>query len=86
MDLNIETVNIHDAKTHLSRIVEDVKKFGKPMIIAKSGKPQVKIVPLDEPVNKSRFGFLKHKEVEIPENFDRLYEDEIADLFEGTVK
>lgn len=83
MDLSLETVNIHDAKTHLSRIVEEVKTFGKPMIIAKSGKPQVKIVPLDEPVNKSRFGFLQHKKVAIPDEFDRLNEDEIADLFEG---
>lgn len=83
MDLSLETVNIHDAKTHLSRIIEEVKTFGKPMIIAKSGKPQVKIVPLDEPVNKSRFGFLQHKKVAIPDEFDRLNEDEIADLFEG---
>lgn len=83
MDIGIETINIHDAKTHLSRIVEEVKKLGKPMIIAKAGKPQVKIVPLDEPVKASRFGFLKHKKVAIPDNFDRLYEEEIADLFEG---
>lgn len=79
----IETVNIHEAKTHLSRIVEDVKKFGKPMIIAKAGKPQVKIVPIEDEAAEKRFGFMKHKKNTIPENFDRLFEDEIGEMFNG---
>lgn len=82
----IETVNIHEAKTHLSRIVEDVKKFGKPMIIAKAGKAQVKIVPLDDDVSQKRFGFMKQSSCKIPDNFDRLYEDEIAEMFSGESK
>ncbi|MCI5765018.1 type II toxin-antitoxin system Phd/YefM family antitoxin [Actinobacillus porcinus] len=78
-----ENVNIHEAKTHFSRLVDEVKRFGKPIVIAKSGKPQVKIVPLDNVPNGSRFGFMKNQSVNIPENFDRLYEDEIAAMFEG---
>jgi len=41
----METINIHEAKTHLSRLVEQAAK-GEPFIIAKAGKPLVKVVPL----------------------------------------
>ncbi|MDE2462332.1 MAG: type II toxin-antitoxin system prevent-host-death family antitoxin, partial [Alphaproteobacteria bacterium] len=44
----MRTVNIHEAKTHLSRLVEAAAK-GEPFVIAKSGKPLVKVVPLDCP-------------------------------------
>lgn len=77
-----QSINIHDAKTNLSRIVDDVKRLGTPVIIAKSGKPQVKIVPLDEPVI-SRFGFLAKQTV--PDDFDDMYADEISQMF-GTDK
>ncbi len=40
-----KSVNIHEAKTHLSRIIDDVKQFGNPIIIAKAGVPQVKVIP-----------------------------------------
>ncbi|WP_373611169.1 type II toxin-antitoxin system Phd/YefM family antitoxin [Mannheimia sp. E30BD] len=83
MHAPIETINIHEAKTHLSRIVEEVKKFGKPMIIAKSGKAQVKIVPLDDNTPQKRFGFMKQSTCKIPDNFDRFYENEIAAMFGG---
>lgn len=76
-------VNLHEAKTHLSRIVDEVKKFGKPMIIAKAGKAQVKIVPLDDNIAQNRFGFMAQKMSPIPEDFDRLYENEIAAIFSG---
>lgn len=84
--LSISSVNIHEAKTNLSSIVENVKKFGKPMIIAKAGKPQVKIVPLDSNEAGSRFGFMKGTNGLVPENFDHLYQDEIIDMFEGSNK
>ena len=45
----MRTVNIHHAKTHLSRLVEEAAD-GEPFIIAKAGKPLVKVVPLDAPV------------------------------------
>ncbi|WP_373777574.1 type II toxin-antitoxin system Phd/YefM family antitoxin [Glaesserella sp.] len=79
----LESVNIHEAKTNFSRIVEEVKRFGKPIVIAKSGKPQVKIVPLDNVQQGSRFGFMKKQPIQIPEDFDRLYQDEIVVMFEG---
>lgn len=86
MQLSGDIVNLHEAKTHLSRIVEEVKKFGKPMIIAKAGKAQVKIVPLDDHLVQKRFGFMKAKNAPIPENFDRMFEDEIAQMFNGEMK
>ena len=45
LDVSMETINIHEAKTHLSRLVEQAAK-GEPFIIAKAGKPLVKVVPL----------------------------------------
>jgi prevent-host-death family protein len=54
----MKTVNIHEAKTHLSRLVEDAAK-GEAFVIAKAGKPLVKVVPLEEtPKKKRRIGFL----------------------------
>jgi prevent-host-death family protein len=41
-------VNIHEAKTHLSRLIDCAAK-GEPFIIAKAGKPMVKVVPLETP-------------------------------------
>ncbi|MGH9596762.1 MAG: type II toxin-antitoxin system Phd/YefM family antitoxin [Edaphobacter sp.] len=76
-------VNIHEAKTHLSKLVEEAAK-GEPFIIAKAGKPMVKVVALDAPVGKQkrRMGFMKG-EISIPDNFDRLFEKEIEELFYG---
>ena len=83
----METVNIHKAKTNLSKLVDEAAK-GKPFIIAKAGKPMVKVVPLDapEPKKKQRLGFLKKEQVSIPDDFDTLYADEIVKLFENDGK
>jgi prevent-host-death family protein len=77
------TVNIHEAKTHLSRLVERAAK-GETVIIAKAGKPLVKLVPVERPVvdTSKRFDFMKGQ-IKIPENFDRWMEDEIAEMFYG---
>lgn len=77
------TVNIHEAKTHLSRLVERAAK-GETVIIAKAGKPLVKLVPVEQPVvdTSKRFDFMKGQ-IKIPENFDRWMEDEIAEMFYG---
>lgn len=83
MDSTITMVNIHEAKTNLSKIVDEVKKLGKPMLIAKAGKPQVKIVPLEQPEITTRFGFMQPQPTDIPDNFDQLFGDEIAAMFEG---
>jgi prevent-host-death family protein len=56
----MRTFNIHDAKTHLSRLVDEAVE-GEPFIIAKAGKPKVKVVRIDEPRKdrKARLGFMK---------------------------
>lgn len=79
----MQTVNMHDAKTHLSRLVEKAAK-GEPFIIAKSGKPLVKVVPLDAPEKgqMKRTGFLIGK-IQIPNDFDFLGQEEIDKLFSG---
>ena len=80
----METVNIHDAKTHLSRLVERAAA-GEPFIIAKSGQPMVKVIPLDSPSGGQikRLGFLTGQ-IEVPQDFDRMGEDEIEKLFKGS--
>lgn len=79
----METINIHEAKTHLSRLVEQAAK-GKAFIIAKAGKPMVKVVPLDDPesVAKRRFGGLEGQ-FEVPDDFDTMGQDEIEKMFYG---
>jgi prevent-host-death family protein len=76
----VDIVNIHEAKTHLSRLVEKAAK-GEAFIIAKAGKPMVKVVPLDEAEPKPEiFGFMKGQ-VQIPDDFDRMGEQEILEMF-----
>lgn len=75
----MNTVNIHEAKTQLSRLVEKAAK-GESFVIAKAGKPMVKVSALDSPEEPKRLGFLKG-EIEVPRDFDRMGEREIAELF-----
>jgi prevent-host-death family protein len=77
------TVNIHKAKTHLSRLVDEAAE-GKPFIIAKAGKPMVKVTALDAPSGKQirRLGFLRGQ-FSIPDDFNNLGRGEIERLFGG---
>jgi prevent-host-death family protein len=75
----MNTVNIHEAKTQLSRLVDRAAK-GEAFVIAKAGKPLVKVAALDAPAQPRRLGFLKG-EIEVPDDFDRMGEREIAVLF-----
>jgi len=77
------TVNIHDAKTHLSRLVEQAAN-GEPFIIAKAGRPMVKVVALDATPNspKQRLGFLQGH-CTIPADFDTMGAEAIARIFDG---
>ncbi len=79
----METINIHEAKTHLSRLVERAAN-GEPFIIAKAGKPLVKVMALDAPMagEVRRLGFMKG-EIHVPDDFDRMGSQEIEDLFSG---
>jgi prevent-host-death family protein len=76
----MRTVNIHAAKTHLSRLVEEAAA-GEEIIIAKAGKPIARLCPLAEPKQKRVLGILNGK-IEVPDNFDDLYAEEIRKLFE----
>ena len=77
------TVNIHEAKTHLSRLVERAAR-GETFVIAKAGRPMVKLVPigLAEPAKPKRVGFLQGA-FSVPADFDRMGEGEITELFGG---
>jgi prevent-host-death family protein len=79
----MRSVNIHEAKTHLSRLVERAAN-GEPFIIAKAGKPMVKVVPLNEPADgqTSRIGMLDGL-IEVPDDFDTMMADEIEEMFYG---
>jgi prevent-host-death family protein len=77
----MRTVNIHQAKTQLSRLVERAAK-GEAFIIAKAGKPMVKVVPLDAPATKRPIGFMDG-ELTVPDDFDNMGQDEIERRFEG---
>jgi len=72
-------VNIHEAKTHLSRLMEQVAG-GDAVVIAKAGKPVAKLTAIDAPVTHKRLGFLSG-EVRVPDDFDRMGEGEISGLF-----
>jgi len=79
----MQTVNIHEAKTHLSRLVDEAAK-GNVFIIAKSGKPMVKVLPLSdgELEGTEKLGFMSG-EIAVPDDFDSLAATEIISLFEG---
>ena len=79
----MRTVNIHEAKTQLSRLVEQAAE-GEAFIIAKAGRPMVKVVPLEPQGNRKpqRIGFMDG-EFEVPDDFDTMFQDEIIEMFEG---
>ncbi len=78
----MRTYNIHEAKTHLSRLVE-LAANGEPFVITKAGKPMVKVVPLEvrETSQIKRFGFMAGQ-ISVPADFDRMGEAEIIKMFE----
>jgi len=79
----MHTVNIHEAKTHLSRLIE-LASNGEPFIIAKAGKPLVKVMALGAPEASQtrRIGFMAGQ-IQVPEDFDRMGADEIEAMFGG---
>lgn len=76
---DLPTVNIHEAKTHLSRLVERAAR-GESFVIARAGKPLVKVVPIDAPASPRRLGFLAG-EISVPDDFNQMGTSEIAALF-----
>ncbi len=76
----MRTVNIHDAKTRFSRLVDAVAD-GETIVIAKAGRPVAKLVRLGVPESPPRLGFLAGQ-ARIPDDFDTLAQDEVRALFE----
>lgn len=82
----MRSVNIHEAKTHLSRLVEEAAN-GEPFQIAKAGKPMVKVMAIDDPAPtvKRRLGFMKGV-YSLPDNFEEIskkLDKEIEKMFYG---
>jgi len=77
------TINIHEAKTHFSRLIERAGN-GETLIIARAGKPVARIVPLEKPVvdTSRRIGFMEG-EFKVPDDFDTMMQDEIEEMFYG---
>lgn len=77
----MKTVNIHEAKTHLSKLVEQAVN-GDPFIIARAGKPLVKVMRLDtqDSTHLPRLGFMTGQ-IHVPEDFDTMCAEEIEQLF-----
>ena len=74
------TVNIHEAKTHLSRLVARVAR-GESFVIAKAGKPLARVIPINAKESPmDRLGFMKG-ELKVPKDFDDMGRDEIGSLF-----
>jgi prevent-host-death family protein len=80
----IRTVNIHEAKTQLSKLVDQAAK-GEPFIIAKAGNPLVKVTALDAPppTQMRRLGFMAGQ-IAVPDDFDTMGSSEIEQLLEGS--
>ena len=76
----MKTVNMHEAKTHLSRLVDAAAK-GEPFVIARAGRPLVRVEALETPPPR-RTGFLKGQ-IDCPEDFDTLGADAIGAAFAG---
>ena len=79
----MRTVNIHEAKTHLSRLIEQAVN-GEPFVIAKAGKPMVKVEAIDTPAPrpKRRMGFMEGQ-FNVPDDFDEMGREEIEKMFYG---
>ena len=79
----MQTVNIHEAKTQLSRLIEQAVK-GDSFIIAKAGKPMVKVTRLEAPSASQarRLGFMAGQ-ITVPDDFDHMASEEIELLFGG---
>jgi prevent-host-death family protein len=79
----MKTVNIHQAKTQLSKLIEEASK-GEPFIIAKAGKPVVKVTALSAPIGAQvrRLGFMAGQ-IPVPDDFDQMGKEEIERIFSG---
>ncbi len=77
----MKSVNIHEAKTHLSRLLERVQA-GEEIIIAKAGRPVARLVPIEGGGKPMKIGALKSR-APVPDDFNTMFEEEIEALFAG---
>lgn len=77
----MRTINIHEAKTNLSRLIENVAA-GEEIVIAKAGKPMARLVPLGVMPQRRRLGVFKGQ-LNVPDDFDGLLPADVLALFEG---
>lgn len=78
----METINIHAAKTQLSRLVDEAAS-GKEIIIARAGKPVARLVPLASPLKQRRVLGRLAGQLTVPSDFDAPLPDDVLDAFEG---
>lgn len=76
----MKTVNIHEAKTHLSKLIEDVSA-GREIVIAKAGKPVARLVPAKKGRTRRKLGVLAGK-LSVPADFDAPLPDDVLAEFE----
>ena len=77
----MKSVNIHEAKTHLSRLVERVQA-GEEIVIAKAGRPAARLVPIEGARKPVKIGGLKSR-APVPDDFNTMFEKEIEAWFAG---
>ena len=77
----MKTVNIHEAKTQLSKLIDQASK-GEPFVIAKAGKPVVKVAALNAPKQMQRLGFMTGQ-ISVPDDFDQMGKEEVERIFGG---
>ncbi len=80
----MKTINIHETKTHLSRLAEEVAG-GEEIIVAKTGRPMMKLVPIAKSPKRRKLGMLKGK-MRIAKDFDAPLPDELTAALEGHIK
>jgi prevent-host-death family protein len=78
----MQTINIHEAKTHLSRLVERAAA-GEEIVIAKAGKPLARLVPYAPTARAPRRLGMFKGEIDIPDDFDAPLAEVVLRLFEG---
>jgi prevent-host-death family protein len=78
----VVTVNMHEAKTHLSKLVVKASK-GEAFVIARAGKPMAKLVPMDAPTQGNSWLGSMRGQFTVPDDFDTMGQNEIIRMFEG---
>ena len=74
-------INMHEAKTHLSRLADEVHDTGQPLVLAKAGRPWVMVVPL--PSTKPKLGFMRKELAKVDTSCLEGIDEDVQELFYG---